>query len=199
MMYVTDNYELVEDQIPPDSTLGERVRQYQFSISTNALESTLVRTFGETSGEGVLRIVESIYADQVNNLLLIAEEDERETCVKVYSLDGAFTGRIIGKGIHRAQTEGIALYACGDSAGYWIITDQSHEENTFHIYDRTTFAHLGAFAGNIVANTDGIALTQKGYGNFPDGAFFAIHDDGGTASFSWHHIASALSLRTDCK
>lgn len=197
-LYVTDNYELVEDQIPPDSALGERVRQYQFNVQGNRLSSTLVHTFGETSGEGVLRIVESIYADPANNRLLIAEEDERATCVKVYTLDGSFTGEIIGKGIHQAQTEGIALYSCGDSAGYWIITDQSHQGNTFHIYDRATLAHVGAFAGQVTANTDGIALTQTGYGDFPSGTFFAVHDDGGVASFSWDEIAQKLSLRSDC-
>lgn len=199
MLYVTDNYELVEDQIPPDSTLGERVRQYRFSVTDGKLQNELVRTFGETQGPGVLRIVESIYADPANNRLLIAEEDERETCVKVYTLDGRFNGELIGKGIHHAQTEGIALYPCGDSAGYWVITDQSHNGNTFHLYDRATLRHIGAFTGKVTANTDGIALTQTGFGDFPSGAFFAVHDDGGVASFSWEKIADGLRADSDCK
>lgn len=198
-LYVTDNYELVEDQIPPDSALGERVRQYRFTATANGLKSEAVRAFGETKGEGVLRIVESIYADPTNNRVLIAEEDERDTYVKVYSLEGKFTGETLGHGIHHFQTEGIALYACGDSAGYWIVTDQSDSGNAFHIYDRKTLAHLGGFSGAVTANTDGIALTQQGYGNFPQGAFFAVHDDGGVGTFSWKAIASALKLRDDCR
>lgn len=197
-LYVTDNYELKEDEIPPDSALGERVRQYRFTATAEGLKSESVRAFGDTSGEGTLRIVESIYADPANNRLLIAEEDERDTYAKVYTLDGKFTGKTLGRGIHHFQTEGIALYVCGDSAGYWILTDQSDSGNTFHVYDRMTLAHLGGFAGAVTANTDGIALTQKGYGNFPDGAFFAVHDDGGVGTFSWKRIADALKLRADC-
>ena len=197
-VYVTDNYELTEDQIPPDSALGERVRQYRFSMADGKLQSELVRTFGETQGPGVLRIVESIYADPANNRLLVAEEDERETCVKVYTLDGSFKDEIIGKGIHHAQTEGIALYSCNDSTGYWVITDQSHDGNTFHLYDRATLKHIGAFTGKVTANTDGVTLTQTGYGDFPSGTFFAVHDDGGVSSFSWEHIADGLHV-PDCK
>lgn len=198
-LYVTDNYELVEDQIPPDSALGERIREYSFSVNDNAVSSELVRTFGATEGDGVLRVVESIYADAANNRLMIAEEDERDTYVKVYSLDGEYTGESLGRGIHSAQTEGIVLYPCGDSEGYWIATDQSHTGNAFHVYDRTSLRHLGAFAGKTVANTDGIALTEQGYGSFPAGAFAAVHDDGGVAAISWKEIADKLSLRSDCR
>jgi hypothetical protein len=36
-----------------------------------------------------------------------------------------------------------------------------------------------------VRNTDGVALTQAGFGPFPAGAFYAGHDDGDVAAFSW--------------
>jgi hypothetical protein len=41
-------------------------------------------------------------------------------------------------------------------------------------FDRATLAHVGAFRGPATLNTDGIALTQRPFGAFPAGAFFAV-------------------------
>ena len=68
----------------------------------------------------------------------------------------------------------------------------------FHVFDRATLRHLGSFRGDSTLNTDGIALTQRGFGSFPNGAFYAIHNDGNVAAFSWDAIADALRLRKDC-
>ena len=97
-----------------------------------------------------------------------------------------------------SQAEGIALYACGDGSGYWISTDQGETSNSFHIFDRQTLEHVGSFAGETTMNTDGIALTQVGFGPFPNGAFYAVHDDQSIAAFSWAEIADRLGLRKDC-
>ena len=75
---------------------------------------------------------------------------------------------------------------------------RQYVSDTFHVFDRTSLAHLGSFRGNTTLNTDGIALTQRSYGDFPSGAFFAVHDDGNVAAFSWAAIADALKLRKDC-
>ena len=45
-----------------DDLLGRRVRQYEVAMANNKLTASLVHTFGETTGAGVLRVVESIYA-----------------------------------------------------------------------------------------------------------------------------------------
>jgi len=37
-----------------------------------------------------------------------------------------------------------------------------------------------------------------GFGPFSTGAFYAVHDDGNVAAFSWTAIAGALGLRKDC-
>jgi 3-phytase len=196
--YVTDNYEIVEDSVPPDSLLGERVRQFRVAVSGGRTSAELMATFGDTSGPGVLKVVESIAADVPNNRLLIAEELETASHIKVYTLDGKFTGQIIDSGLFPNQAEGIILYACGDTAGYWITTDQGMESNTFHVFDRQTLEHVGSFQGEQTLNTDGIALTQRGFGRFPSGAFYAVHNDGNVAAFSWEAIAEALELRKDC-
>lgn len=196
--WVTDNYEQADESIPPDAELGRRVRQYRVRVSGGGLRAEPVRAFGATGGAGTLRVVESIAADPANGRLLVAEENPGESALKVYALDGRFLGPVIPPAFFPSQAEGIALYACGARDGYWIATDQSHEANTFHVFDRRTLAHLGSFRGPTVRNTDGVALTQVGFGPFEAGAFYAVHDDGNVAAFSWSAIADALGLRSDC-
>lgn len=196
-VYVTDNYELVEDQVPPDSELGRRIRQYEVTIQGGSLSSKLVRTFGDTSGPGVLRIVESLWGDAANNRLLIAEEEEDASlgglCVKVYDLEGNFTGTIIGKGHFDGQVEGIALDLRN---GYWIITNQSFGGNRYHLFHRKDLSYVGYFEAEAVENTDGIWLdTTPMPPRFPQGIFYAVHDDGNVAGLSWAEVLSALRLK----
>ena len=198
MVYVTDNYEMPDESVPPDSLLGQRVRQYRVTVGGTGLRVEPIRAFGDTSGPGVLKVVESIAVDLPNQRLLIAEELETGSHIKVYTPDGKFSGQLIGQGLFPHQAEGIILYACGDTAGYWVTTDQSLTINTFHVFDRSTLRLVGSFRGDSTLNTDGIALTQRGFGNFPSGAFYAVHNDGNVAAFSWAAIADALGLRKDC-
>jgi 3-phytase len=198
MVYVTDNYEMPDESIPPDSLLGQRVRTFRVTVAGDRIRVEPLGAFGETGGPGVLKVVESIAVDRPNNRLLIAEELETGSHIKVYTLEGKFADRIIGEGLFPNQAEGIILYACGDTAGYWLATDQSLAVNTFHVFDRMTLDHVGSFRGDSTLNTDGIALTQRGFGRFPSGAFYAVHNDGNVAAFSWADIASRLGLRADC-
>ena len=196
MLYVTDNYELDDDMIPPDSLLDRRVQQFRMRVAGDRLDAEHVRAFGETSGPGVLKVVESIAADTAHDRLMIAEELEIASHIKVYDLDGSFTGTIIGEGMFPHQAEGIILYECGPTDGYWITTDQDRIVNTFHVFDRASLAHVGSFRGELTRNTDGIALSQRGFGDFPNGILVAVHDDGSVAAFEWDAVAEALGLRT---
>ncbi|HEX5831120.1 MAG TPA: phytase [Gemmatimonadaceae bacterium] len=198
MVYVTDNYERPDESVPPDRELGERVKQFRLSLTDGRLSATHVRSFGDTAGAGVLRVVESIAADAANDRLLIAEETETDSYIKVYDLAGRFTGQVFGRGHFPRQAEGIALYACGDRDGYWIATDQGDDTNTYHVFDRMSFEHLAAFTGEATRRTDGVVLTQVGFGAFPAGAFYASHLDGGIGALSWAAIARAIGLRDDC-
>ncbi len=197
--YVTDNYEFVEDSIPADSLLGARVRHYRVDLSGGVLKSALINTFGDKQGPGVLRVVESIAADPAKDRLLIAEEQEGASMIKAYTMAGAFTGQIIDKQYFPAQAEGIVLYACPDGTGYWVTTDQSHSDNTFHVFDRSSLEHVLSFRARNVSNTDGIALTQSAFGRFASGAFFAVNNDASVAAFQWQDIAAAHGLRSDCR
>ncbi len=197
-LYVTDNYELEEDVIPPDSMLGERVEHFRAWIEGGELRHEHVATFGDTTGAGVLRKVETIGVDPANDRVVIAEELEPDSHWKIYGLDGRFSGEVFGRGYFPHEAEGLALYACPDG-GYWIATDQDEATNTFHVFDRETLEYLGSFTGATTRNTDGVALTQTPFGPFPAGAFYAVHNDGNIAAFSWADIAAGLGLRTDCR
>ncbi len=197
-LYVTDAYAQPDGSVPPPSELDERVKQYRFTVENGQVRHDHVRNFGATSGEGMLKVVESIWADPAHDRLLIAEEKEGEAQIKEYTLDGTFTGETIPSRYFRSEAEGIVLYECGTADGYWITTDQSETANTFHVFDRNTLAHVGAFRGETVSNTDGIVVTERAFGPFEQGAFYAVHNDGNTVAFDWADIADALDFSSDC-
>ena len=204
-VYVTDAYEMPDESIPPNEELDERVKTYRFSVERNAvgepsdLNSRFEKSFGETTSPGALRVVESIFGDPAHDRLLIAEEDEDPVTglvIKVYDLDGSFTGEQIGKGAFEAQAEGIALYACEDGSGYWLSTDQADDRTVYHVFDRQSLKHAGAFMGKTTANTDGVWLATEGVPGFDNGAFFAVHDDQAVSAFDWQDIVAALDLES---
>ena len=51
--------------------------------------------------------------------------------------------------------------------------------------ERTSSAYRGTFVGEATANTDGVGHTSEAFGPFPEGAFFAVHDDQGQIVLSW--------------
>ncbi len=200
VVHVTDSYQTARDKVPPLSELDRRVKRFQVDRDGGgAMAAHLIDTYGDTGVDGALRVVESIWADPVNDRVLIAEEDESwANEVKLYTLAGRYTGRNFGADILEAQAEGIALYACDDGGGYWLTTAQGKTQTTFHVFERSSLEHVGAFAGRQVANTDGVWLSQTATTRFPAGVFYAVHDDQGLAGFDWRDIARTLDLRSDC-
>ncbi|MGH8165724.1 MAG: phytase [Woeseiaceae bacterium] len=203
--YVTDAYEMPDESIPPNEQLDERVKSFKLSVRRHddgrpsSVEGRFERAFGETTSPGALRVVESIFGDPTHDRLLIAEEDEDPVTglvIKAYDLDGRFTGAQVGQGVFEAQAEGIALYACGDGAGYWLSTDQAADRTVYHIFDRRSLEHVGAFMGETTANTDGVWLATSGVPGFARGAFFAVHDDQAVSAFDWAEIVALLDLES---
>lgn len=201
---VTDAYMAGEDAngddiVPPLAQLDHRVRRYKVTIAGDALKVAGDGAFGDTTAEGAIRIPESIWGDAGNDRLLISEEDvPTGTAVREYSMQGKYRGRTIGLGLFKAQAEGVALWQCADGSGYWIATDQFKDRSLFHVFDRRTLEHVGAFAGNTVGNTDGIWLRQAATARFPNGVFYAVHDDQAVGAFDWRDIARALKLPDAC-
>ena len=198
--YMAGEHANGDDVPPPLPELGRRMQRYRIKFGAHETEMIHVGAFGDTTAAGAIRIPESIAGDVAHDRLLIAEEDTRTgTEIREYDLAGNYRGRSFGLGTFRAQAEGIALWQCGDGSGYWLTTDQFADRSVFHVYDRKTLKHLGAFVGNTVANTDGVWLHQGATTRFPDGVFYAVHDDQAVGAFDWRDIARALKLPTSCK
>jgi 3-phytase len=197
---VTDNYERADGSVPPLDQLARRVKRYELTRDGDGWRARLSGTFGDTTPDGALRIVESIWGDEFHDRLLIAEEDESYANeLKVYTLNGSFANRTVGRDRFAAQAEGIALWSCADGSGYWITTQQGKRVTVFHLFDRATFAHVGAFRGVKVANTDGIWWQGPSTSaRFPDGVLYAVHDDQGVVAIDWRDIVRATGLRQRC-
>ena len=199
-VYVTDAYMAGEDAqgediLPPLEALDRRVHRFAFSREGDGFSARHIGAFGDTSPEGALRVVESLWGDPANDRLLIAEEDETYANeFKVYDLEGRFAGRTIGAEFLQAQAEGIMLRTCADGSGWWITTEQGKGRTAFHLFERTSLEHVGAVSGPTVANTDGIWLHDAPTARFPDGVLYAVHDDQGAVAIDWRDIANALEL-----
>jgi 3-phytase len=198
--YITDNYETADETIPPAAELGQRVHYFTFKIENGKVLAIHQKAFGDTEGKGVLHKVESLLLDRELNRLLIANEYSEQRDIKIYNLDGTFSGETISNKYFDSEPEGIALFSCPeDNSGYYITTDQSDNNNKFEVFDRKTLKHLGTFGGEMTTNTDGVALSQESFGNFKNGAFFPVHDDGSITAISWDKIAEALDLKKNCR
>lgn len=199
-LFVTDAYMAGEDAqgediLPPLEELDRRVHRFNVRIDGDLATGTHAGSFGDTGAEGALRVVESLWGDEANDRLLVAEEDESYANeLKVYRLDGTYAGQVIGADVFKAQAEGIMLRTCADGSGWWITTEQGKAGTVFHLFDRQTLAHAGAVAGTTVANTDGIWLHQAPTAAFPDGVLYAVHDDQGAVAIDWREISGALGL-----
>jgi 3-phytase len=201
-VYVTDNfmegprYEVV----PPLEQLDQRVRRYRLRFdATGALAAETLGSFGDTGEATALRIVESLAGDARRRTLLIADEDtRRESTLREYDQSGRSTGRSVPHASFEAEAEGVALWACGRTRGYWVAVDQLQNLTVFRLFDRTSLAARGSFTGATVAATDGISLRTTTSKRFPNGALFAVHRDKSVAAFDLRGIVAALKLDRSC-
>lgn len=187
--YVTENAG-IKGHITP-----KKIYHYSVERLAGGCSIKLVQIFGDTDGAGALWKVESLAVDPVHNRLFIADEHPERNDIKVYTLDGTFTGTIIGKGLIKSEPEGIAIYPTDDTRGYIICTDQDKQNNVFWLFDRVTLEPLGSFSGNIVRNTDGIACTTRAFGQFDHGALYAVHEDGSIGAYNWQDIMQVVDAR----
>jgi len=221
-IFVTDNfmeqqYDAVKgkmsfSKLPPIDELDGRVKVFLATVEINSENDNAVRvasvqyerSFGENEvgDRGVLKVVESIVVDPQYNRLLIADEHESSWDVKIYDLDTLrFSGDTLGNKMDEtqlmkfnAEPEGIALYACSPTEGYYIFTEQLLSLTRFHVLNRRDFKYLGTFTGHVTRKTDGIAVTNQSFGEYKGGMFVAIHDDSSVSAWKWSDIADALGL-----
>ena len=167
-LYVTDT------EVPRNQT----VRAFRLTLTpTGDLTADLVRTFGDPDGPGAILEAESIAIDDRAGRVLLCDEDPSQHNVKVYTLDGQFTGQVFGGQYVKREPEGIVVVDT-PAGGYVVLTDQQEDLSVWHVFDRQTYTHRAAFTGQpLVANTDGICIYPAALPRFPGGAFFAVHDD----------------------
>lgn len=191
-MYVTDDYPATpEDTEMPGEFYTERVKHFSFKVIEGALADVqLVKTFGEAEGEGRLWVVESIIADPAKNRLYIADEEGPTIGIKVYDMDGKYTGQMLETSSFKGQPEGIAIYEHGETS-YLVTTDQQPTVSIFHIFDRESLKPIASFKGKTTANTDGISVS--GAHGFTKGGLWAIHDDQALVAFDWVAIEALLN------
>ena len=200
--FVTDSFMHGErhDVVPPAGELSQRVRRYRLRFDDEGhLDATYLGAFGETEGPARLNMVESIAGDPAHDRLLVAEEDRTSPSnLHVYGFDGRWSGRSLPEGTFAGEAEGVVLWACGATSGYWLAVDQQAPLTWFHLFDRASLAPAGSFQGAVTANTDGIALHAAATPRFPGGALYAVHDDRAVSAFDLRDIVDRLGLDRAC-
>jgi len=187
MLYVTENAGPRKGKTP------KKVHQYQATFDGKQMDLKLIRIFGDQQGAGALWKVESIAVDRQYNRIFIADEHSERNNVKIYTLDGTFTGQTIGDGLIASEPEGIALYCQGDN-GHVVVTDQDKLNNIFWLFDRVTLQPITCCKGQHTLNTDGIAITTRCFGSFNRGAFYAVHDDGSVHAYDWNVLCKSCEI-----
>ena len=208
--YVTDSFMYGQryDVVPPLAELDQRVRRFRVHFDhAGQVRGAYAGSFGDTTPEGALRVVESIGGDADNDRLLVADEsrdggvggDGRGgSTLREYDLAGHPSGRSLPEGSFAAEAEGVVLWTCRDGHGYWIAVDQLAPLTRFHLFDRASLAPAGSFQGRITAHTDGVALDASASAAFPAGALYAVNDDASVTAFDLRDVAATLGLDRHC-
>ena len=171
---VTDSYEY-------NNPREDRILTWDFTIDNESFNVSSASVLGNPT----LYQVESIYADQHYQTLLVAEEMKEHH--KVMALD-LMTGEVkkedLGNFNRGNDPEGIALVINKDNNGYWICTEQSKTDNRFHLYDRKTLEYMNTMYLDNVSYTDGIATAYM-HGKW---FLFAVDNDARVVAFELPEI-----------
>ena len=139
--------------------------------------------------------IESIHPDVEYERLLIADELEKN--IKIFKLTENLEWkyeRTIGNNIFSGEPEGITLIQTDEKNGIYITTDQSIENNKFHMWNREDLKYLGYFSNPEIQNTDGICITQNDYNS---GKFYAVHNDCAIACINIKDILAGLNNKSN--
>lgn len=171
---VTDSYEY-------NNPREDRILTWDFTIDNESFNVSSASVLGNQT----LYQVESIYADQHYQTLLVAEEMQEHH--KVMALD-LMTGEVkkedLGNFNRGNDPEGIALVINKDNNGYWICTEQSKTDNRFHLYDRKTLEYMNTMYLDNVSYTDGIATAYM-HGKW---FLYAVDNDARVVAFELPEI-----------
>lgn len=181
-LYVTDA------KAPND----ECVLEYRIDRNGEQVTARFVRRIGDSGGDGVVELPESIAVDAKLDRLLICDEENND--VKVYTRAGQFNGSVFAVGLIDGDPEGIEIVEGLGREGVVILTGQEDEITNWFVFDRRDYALLGAFTGrDKIANTDGICVHPAPFGPFTGGALFAVNDDADIHAFDLADIQRLLT------
>lgn len=177
-----------------------RVHRFELARDGERISGRHVAKFGDARRPGLINTPESIAVDAAAGRLLICDEDAAHRDVKVYTLDGRFTGQAFGAAQVKREPEGIVVVDGANGkpdSGFIILTDQQKELSVWHIYTRDAYRHVGAFTGSPrIANTDGIAFWSEGAGEGARGWFYAVNDDAHVCAFDLQRIRQLAEQAT---
>ncbi|HSL44141.1 MAG TPA: phytase [Anaerolineales bacterium] len=144
--------------------------------------------------------LETMYGDDYYQVLYIPDENDRSG-IYVYNPDGNSAGsKFADRSIFDSDAEGIWVYKCFASTGtdngegLIVVADQKDELTDFELFHRNTKAHLGTIHIDGVNNTDGIAITQQSFPDYPLGLLAVIDDDTSTVGVGWNTILEKTGL-----
>jgi myo-inositol-hexaphosphate 3-phosphohydrolase len=144
--------------------------------------------------------LETMYGDPYYQALYIPDESD-QSGVYLYDPDGTPAGTNFGgSSIFDADEEGIWVYKCPSTGtedngeGLILVSDQKEAATEFETFNRETKEYLGSLKISGVSNTDGIAITQQAFPDYPLGLLAVIDDDTSTVGVGWDTILSKTGL-----
>ena len=173
-VFVTDSYEY-------NNPKQDRILSWDFNIDNENFSVSPASVFGRPT----LYQVESIHIDKYFKTMLVAEEMEEHHKVMALDLEtGQTKVEDLGDFNRGNDPEGIALVINRDNKGYWICTEQSRDDNRFHLYNREDLAYINTLYLEDVSYTDGI-VTAYMHGKW---YLYAVDNDQRIAAFELPEI-----------
>ncbi len=169
------------------------VRVYRLTLRDGQVDGKLLRTFGEDKGPGIIGEAESIAIDDKAEHVYLC--DEASKSVKVYSLNGKFTGTTFGANLIAGDPEGIGLLDTREGQ-YVLVTDQRSTITYWHAFDREAHKYVCTLTGAPrIANTDGICIYNAEFGPFSEGALYAVNDDADVRAYKLWTMRRIIETR----
>jgi len=173
-VFVTDSYEY-------NNPRQDRILSWDFNIENDSFTVGNASVFGSPT----LYQVESIHIDKHFKTMLVAEEMEEYHKVMALDLETGQTKiEDLGDFNRGNDPEGIALVINRDNKGYWICTEQSKDDNRFHLYNREDLSYINTLYLKDVSYTDGIATAYM-HGKW---FLYAVDNDQRIAAFELPEI-----------
>jgi 3-phytase len=173
-VFVTDSYEY-------NNPRQDRILSWDFNIENDSFTVSSASVFGSPT----LYQVESIHIDKHFKTMLVAEEMEEYHKVMALDLEtGQKKIEDLGDFNRGNDPEGIALVINRDNKGYWICTEQSKDDNRFHLYNREDLSYINTLYLKDVSYTDGIATAYM-HGKW---FLYAVDNDQRIAAFELPEI-----------